>query len=278
MGSWLNMLGVAVEVGAMIGYIVIMGLNLSYYTITKTSMSSWPYYPVCGLLVLLAYIPIQVDTPNPSNPRMGWGAAAGLPVEVLNNTLGVVKCARTWKRKVDAKKLRSEEGSVESSEEGSPDPGVLGGIVRRMGLSRLGTRHFGFSRQSSVSTGSSSGGDESWDEGSSVADRDRTFGLSGLWRQGSAWGRRLGRETSVGSQFSGGSCSSGQLGSVDEEDEENSVCESCEDLQESAPNEAHDEGAVGPVKTSGRASSARSLVRSAAPIPKSLEFHGLGRG
>eukprot|EP00415_Alexandrium_ostenfeldii_P005143 UN5143 len=98
-GEWLSTLGLAMEVAKLLGNAFTVGIN-TVFMINLHGLRLWWYYPSCGLLILLAALPI-LGTPKVPT---GWGAAAGSRMEQLHMHLAVARAANKWKTVVSARK------------------------------------------------------------------------------------------------------------------------------------------------------------------------------
>eukprot|EP00418_Pyrodinium_bahamense_P025782 CAMPEP_0179137024 /NCGR_PEP_ID=MMETSP0796-20121207/65337_1 /TAXON_ID=73915 /ORGANISM="Pyrodinium bahamense, Strain pbaha01" /LENGTH=482 /DNA_ID=CAMNT_0020836163 /DNA_START=7 /DNA_END=1452 /DNA_ORIENTATION=- len=93
-GTWLTVVGMAVECGRMLGNLVIILTNELMIAHTHHVLL-WRYYPAAGVVALFALLFLS------GKPKLaiGWGAAAGGCKEQLEAVIIAHKVSRHWKRK-----------------------------------------------------------------------------------------------------------------------------------------------------------------------------------
>jgi len=136
-GTWLTMVGMAVEAGNIVGYLAIIVIN-SLLSRSKNHFPLWIYYPAAGALGMLALVSIW----GKPKTDMGWGAAAGNCRDQFKAMMLARKLAKRWEERalgprVSAGGRPRGEADVESSstprDENADSPSDAGVMESRGG-------------------------------------------------------------------------------------------------------------------------------------------------
>lgn len=128
-GEWVAIVGLAKELGEMIGNLLVFILNDTLRNINSDLI--WLYYPTAAILALMAIIPLLGKPAG----TVGWGAAAGCPLGQFTSMIHARTAGTRWRSHMSAKlrRMRQKAAGLKKPAEASWENCTEGSVTEESG-------------------------------------------------------------------------------------------------------------------------------------------------